>query len=511
MALLSASALACGDDAPAPSAATPDASNDVGGNDLAPANADAPVDGGGADAVVDLDAAVTGTSVSTVAGVSGTESRPRDLSRYVVGAWTGTAQADYRLGWGTSEGTFVVPNVPPGPFTLDVRSSATASSTAIAASDLRRFDLGSEFFGHPDRLGTRPASAPGTAIELAATNLQPWRASDQLRVETDVGLSHTFSSNQTEGATTQSWLLTYGSALDGPGRGHELQVKQWRATLLPSGGWLRTACSGVVTQMAATREGQTTKLALALAPLPADELIKVDVRRSQFLKHLAAMSPGGAQPTVSVTAQRFPPGLMDADSLGPTDALIEVPPGNGDVLIEGAGTTLSPKAWSRSLDVRVEFPISITVPGSLAPLVAVSVMRIEDEAERLQSAPVVPLLGPVRALSVEGRAAAADQVLLGVGLRPAISWSPPELGRPSLYEISVRRIDVRVERSTEVVVAVINTEGTTAIIPGNTLEPGHWYRLVVRAINSERRRAASPHRESRPLVTTSIFSGRFTP
>ncbi|HEY0713044.1 MAG TPA: hypothetical protein VGF45_10245 [Polyangia bacterium] len=490
---------------PAPDGADPrDGGADTGAVDSA-SNVDSPADAGRPD--VDLERAITGAYRRTSVRDDMTVHGPRDLAGREIGVWAGADGRQYVSGQGFADGTFVVPEVPGGPFLFDFRPSFAI--LAASAGPVRRFDLGFAILGHPDWFVT-PSAKAGTAIELTVTGLLPWRSGDQVRVETDTGLSQQFSSGVALDATAGFARLTYGSAVDGPGRGHETVFKQWGFEQTSAGIRVRTARAAATTREYKTVDGEVTKFTQALVALPVDDQIRLDVRRSQFRALVSGLILEGGEPTVAIAATRLPAAMTEHSGRALT-AFIDVPAGAGDVTVDVMTTNPYPPSWLRILDVAVTIPTSISIPGAMAPHVGTQGMRVRDVASQLGASPVVPIIGPVRAVTVDRRAAPIDAALIGVGDQPTVAWSPPDLGRARIYELAVYRLDVRVDRTTEVLVATLVTEGTSVILPGRLLDRGAWYRAVVRALDAEAPSVTAPQRVARTLAESWISTGRFTP
>jgi hypothetical protein len=212
-------------------------------------------------------------------------------------------------------------------------------------------------------------------------------------------------------------------------------------------------------------------------------------------------------PSLALAVRRSPPDLAH---LGARDtATVSWPAGTNDVRVDVRETNPYPAEWTRTAEVTASFPVSVFVPGAMPPLVASVSLRTVDRAEALLGAPVTPKLGPPRAPQVEGRA--ADQVLEGVGLTPLLSWSAPALGQPTLYKVSIRRIDVRVGSINESTRATINTTATEVRLPPDLLKPGEWYRFRVRAIAADAAKLATVGRTSLPWFEADLLSERFSP
>src|SRR6185295_7812478 len=160
----------CGDgEDPAP-AASPDAAVDAASGDADPADV--------------AGEPVTGSFINTRFGTTGKTPAPVDLSKRKIGIWTGDDLSRYLAGSGSTDGTFVVPGVPPGAFQLALEYNGFQT---ILASDgtVRTFDLGYDFVRNAAN-ETAPAG-PNTIINVVVNNAAPWDVNDQVDVMTNTG------------------------------------------------------------------------------------------------------------------------------------------------------------------------------------------------------------------------------------------------------------------------------------------------------------------------------------
>jgi hypothetical protein len=451
---------------------------------------------------------VTGSWVGTQVSRQGKTPAPIDLTRYEIGVWTQGPSPRYVAGSGSKDGSFAIPNVPPGPFLLVFNRENSFPDCVASDGSARDFDLGTEFFR--DATAPAPTVAAKSVIALTLSNLAPWSPGDSIRLIGNLGAIHLFTGslfplNATMGTLSVSYSNQPG--FDGPGRGDEMLILQQGNTILPTGVTVWTTRTAVTTKALHTVDGQTVMAAETLQALPADGVVAFDVRRSQYLPFAPSGPTAADDPSIKIEVARSLPGVNSVGSF--VTSTIDVPNGATDVQTDARESNPFPATWIRFARATVSFPIATFVPGGMRPLVSAATMRVSDRAEVLQAAPIVPRLGPARAPQIAGRPADVPQ--MGVGLTPTLSWSAPSLGRPTLYQVSVSRIDVGVDQINTPTQISIATEQTSVTLPPAVLQPGLWYRFLVTAIAADDVHVTTPKRVSVPRVDASLFSGRFTP
>jgi hypothetical protein len=450
---------------------------------------------------------VTGSWVNTRINLQGKTPSPVDLSRYEIGVWTQSSSPRYLPGSGSMDGSFAVPDVPPGPFLLILKRTGFPDSVA-SDGNVRTFDLGVEFFQASTT--SAPAAAPKSIIALTLSNLTPWNPSDFIKLIHNLDYARSFQGSFfLTGATMGTLSVDYGNVpgVDGPGRGDEVLIVQQGRTVLPSGLSVWTTRNAVTTRALHTADGQTVMATENLQVLPPDGVVAFDVRRSQYLP-FAPVSPDVAgAPSIRIEMSRVPPA---ANGLGGfTTSIVDTPNGDSDMQIDARESNPFPPTWARFASATVSFPIAMFVPGGMRPLVDAATMRVYDSADVLQAAPVTPRLSPPRAPQIAGQS--AELARTGVGLTPRLSWTAPSFGQPTLYQVLLSRIEVSVDETSTSPQLMISTDQTSVTLPPGLLQRGSWYRFRVSALLADGNSVSTPKRIGLPRVDASMFSGRFTP
>ncbi|HEU4533155.1 MAG TPA: hypothetical protein VFS00_03520, partial [Polyangiaceae bacterium] len=137
-------------------------------------------------------------------------------------------------------------------------------------------------------------------------------------------------------------------------------------------------------------------------------------------------------------------------------------------------------------------------------------------AAEFNGAPLVPVVGLARNVTLNGQPAPAGALTAGVGLTPTVSFEPPSFGTPTSYRVRVNKI--RIDRSNpdnEVAsagaVAAIELRGTTVTLPAGLLEAGSSYYVQVEANVREPSPSGSPFRRGPHTASSTTFTGVFTP
>jgi len=241
--------------------------------------------------------------------------------------------------------------------------------------------------------------------------------------------------------------------------------------------------------------------------------VPADIRYSQFaalapLVHPTAV-PSGFGAYVSVWA--VPHSVEYPDTPGPFERtsvfqLANVPAPVTDVNYGTLhyGEFLDP-LWKTYRTVRYAFDTQIPFDAYVGGGSITSKVPMPAEP-----GPMVPVLGPPTQPRIEGRDAFADQN--GVGLQPVITWSPPTLGQPTSYQITISRQTQPVIVGETRVISAIIYSGRIFKLPPGFLRQGSQYTAKISA------RLApwdtfdhAVFREGVPFHTADCVTGIFSP
>lgn len=275
--------------------------------------------------------------------------------------------------------------------------------------------------------------------------------------------------------------------------------------------------------------GATTALSGAFKPITG-KTVSIDVRAGEFMAELdvydatlksvgcfiaAVLEPGEDHPIVGMTPNLgginvygkdvpLDPACMDEDCevkfVTPGDRVLDLAVGN-----PYAGGT-------ETLIVQCSRYVFVDDPNGVDYDYLAADMIVQGRLADLAQAPIVPKMGLVRDLAVNGAVVPPDQALVGVGQNPTITFTAPKFGAPDFYTVTVRALDdasgpdgVIARRS----LGTIRTEFTSVIIPDGFLEPGKHYYIQVTAERS--RGLTKAHPASHDVYLSRAMTGVITP
>jgi hypothetical protein len=458
---------------------------DAGGDAMPP-----PTDAGG-------DILVRGTSVGHFVTDTGVVDMPSDLSRNPsISVLVPTASGfDTHTATGAPDGSFMVDLGPAGsPWQLELTYGAGSASplSQFFVGDATQFDLGSFSLGRPDQ--AFPSSP--TQVTLNVNGLSPWQAFEGLEiVSSNVGaVAHEvevdFPVQPMPGATAISNItIPWFKQLIDATKGDTAVIYQL----------VRDASSGPTFARTLERIGQvspftmvdggTATMTATLSSVPLDRTLTVHFKRSLFDAFLPQVGPGAGRSLDGLrnlliealpgVAQR---GFFDGD--GPELAIWFFDDGTAD--LDGAFTYGNPfKTGGASWDefVHIDYPFSVPVMASgsqVATHVNVGFEAFIPVAAFPADGIIAPVLSPARNVQIGGMDLMAPRT--AVGLTPTVTWSPPAMGTPTGYVVTVDEVMTDSSNNTVLSnVAQFFLTSTTLHIPPSVLVSGHSYLLVITA------------------------------
>jgi hypothetical protein len=264
----------------------------------------------------------------------------------------------------------------------------------------------------------------------------------------------------------------------------------------------------------------------------ASELVSLDLRASEFMAELqvydadlksvgcfvaAVLEPGAEHPITGMTPNLGGINVYGLDApvdpacMGDDCETMFVTPGDRVLDLE-VGDPYSDDG-TQTLIVQCSRYVFVPDPGGGGVYdYLASDLIVQGRLEDLALAPIVPKLGLVRDLTVNGVEVPPDSSLSGVGVNPTIGFTAPKFGAPDAYTITIRTIDdidgvdgPVLRRS----LGSIRTEFTEVTIPDGYLEPGGHYYIQVTA---ERGRGLTEaHADSHDVWLSRAMTGVLTP
>lgn len=453
---------------------------------------------------VPLRAAVTGSRLVNSWQDDGTVRKypPPDLATTTVaalvpegGGWRevpGTVNAD---------GTFTIDDVGTGRYLL--RLTGPYPIPLYFELTTRSVDLGTDAVGRPGWT----AGASSTPATFSLTGLSPWGPSGRLElVSTGARVDAVIPAAPLAGATAGDFILDF-KGLPLPVAGDLGWVLQHETTIV--GGEVVEAVvrSAPVALSASLGDGQAVTWPVALGTPPQGS-IGVDVRRSEFAALLPDVQPGGAATlsTITVTVRAVPRAWGAISSVSAELLRARLPPADANLGTLSYGRPFP--SWFMELR-DVEWTVGWQVPAAFGAS-AVSGWDIGQRVETVGSAPanIAPALGPARLPRIGGQDAAQPQS--GVGLTPTLSWSPPSLGAPTGFAVSLIELPAVAGTGTTQR-AWFSVAGTSLALPPGVLAAGKVYVATVYTVREPNRDPAAPLRVAVPFEFTPMITAPFTP
>ena len=377
-------------------------------------------------------------------------------------------------GSGDPDGGFAVVGVPGGAHYLQL-----GNLYVLTPHDA--LDFGVRQMGRPaQKLAPNP-----TALTLNASGLSPWAPSDVLSLScTNLGvkvqsIESLGATEPTAGATSAQLALNWAQGdmrgLVESAAGDTLVLTQSRAVALPATHWVATSSATItgLTQLA----GQSSIANAVFTPLPSTQAT-LDWRVTQFEAFKAAVHPNATVAFHQLLIQ----GVAAQGALGvsgSTHALLHMNAAAGAADVAGPvqfgnpfSNTLEPTAAYSTV-----FSVMVQAPGATAAAHMVGINRTVPLAT--MAGPINPGLSPPRNLTVNG--VPVTQPIAGATTTPVIGWTPPALGTPDCYLVTVYRLS-NVAGATQISpMGSVRLKGTKVRIPPGLPVAGNTYVLNVAA------------------------------
>lgn len=474
---------------------------------------------------------VAGTQFKTFVQTGKTTNVPTDLAPLVPQVLVPQIDGTFRMidGLGRNDGTFVVAEVPKTKFYLKIPGATGATYYVSQASN---FDLTRTQLGRPDI--AVPAQPMTTGITLNVTGLDTWQANDQLEAFAADANAWWFQLEDTTaitlGATQLSgYSFTNQNAIDTTGDGNlirntdQLVVMQLRGSTTADGIPFVTPTR----VLAAAPFGQTnntlTTVSGAFTPVAATNTFSAMFRTSQFDAAIGwngtnmtalnprsvdfeSLFPGLGNYGLNVLGQ--PGGSVHGEFSATADYLLSTIPHGADRSLSNLSFAIPtlPGTWATVVDIRQSGFVSIMLPGT-TQAARITVGISQAALFGAQGADFfTPILGPVRAPTIEGRDLFVDQS--GVSPTPTLSWQAPAIGKPTQYAVNIQRLTVNGARTTATFHASFITSDTQLVIPPGVLASGDSYAFQITSRNTPNTEA--PFRERFPEAACTVASSVVT-
>jgi hypothetical protein len=263
-------------------------------------------------------------------------------------------------------------------------------------------------------------------------------------------------------------------------------------------------------------EGEETVLDVALQTLPQGRTANYTILGSQFTRYLLDEN-GQVRPNVVPTNAEMSPYLgsgftpfVDIEGLGggighgmignTLDLALMSPSwSTGDFSTGTLAYGVPPDGnWGVFTGLRYAMGVWVRLPcpnstgcqpdgHALPTLVRSAGMERQFETALQPTGTVAPLLSPVSGAFVNGASLATRQI--GFGTTPTLSWTPPTLGAPDLYRVTVYHVGTYPDANGNwqtywQSVGSISTPHTSVVVPPGLLQAGEAYIFSIQALQT---------------------------
>ncbi len=386
------------------------------------------------------------------------------------------------LGEIAEDGTFRIPAVPEGTYylrILELFGTGTLPPRYLVTSE-RSLDLGRVYAGRGD---AELIESPATQLVLDADGLSPWQEDDTLELfslgagangllEPAPGVAVPLT-----GATSLQGYAADLSQLVAPRRidaaaGDRAYITQSIAHGSPGMPGFYWSVSKVFEPAPFTVvEGQAQNVSGTFQAVPQKSVaISFDVPAFEALVE-------SVHPTATITSQDFsllvePGGERSTATVTPTLLYHTSLAGTPVPGLEYGNPF--PSEWAEVASASFQYTVVHTLPGNVTKSHSVSI-GVSGPVTAMAGATLAPTLGPPLEVTVGDKPASGN--VSGVGVTPTVRWSPPSLGKPAIYTVTLRRIDPMGGLTRTV--ASFWTRETSLTLPPGLMSPGSFYYLRV--------------------------------
>ncbi|MCS6911799.1 MAG: fibronectin type III domain-containing protein [Myxococcales bacterium] len=380
-----------------------------------------------------------------------------------------------------SNGTFRIPNLPPGPVWI------RQGGARFFLTSARTIDLSHYHMGRPDRVG----ATQRTPVSVKLSGMAPWQPDDDVQlVVTNLGFLESLLSSvdpPANDATTMDVMLDWkefgGAWLIDSAKGDRLILAQM---ITQSAGGVSFVALGRSATVGGfqMRDGMETLLQATLTNSAPRLSMRLRWQRSRFVALASAIHPTARAFAQWATINVNPGGALRADfDEMPELMRVEQDGGSSDIDL-GMVSFLNPYPthWVVYGRFHHHFSVNYTVPGAPRAGTLLGSVFVSDAIDRLGAGAIGPAVGPVTNITINGMNAMNNPN--GVGTSPTIRWDPPELGTANGYIVTLYRLErmpnAPVPSSARV--ATIYTAQTSFVMPHGLMTSGQLYALQIRAV-----------------------------
>ncbi len=438
---------------------------------------------------------------------------PIDLTGYQIAALVpdGDGYEEYP-GEGRADGTFIIEDVPDGPYFLswltDALSGTAPSPVIISEMETATPDLSYYQMGRPDR----DYPDEGTILSVAFDGLSPWQSGDSLTVfSPNSGLYSYLGGRGLEpevGATS----VAKDIALYDPGNySNEPRIegskgdRAYFAQLVSSEagqGTYQSLQRLFVPEPFDVADGEVTDLAGSFEPVAQDREFRFSMPANRYEETVPAIHPLAR----SLSGVVIVGALSRWAELGiyggwPDLLVYRIDAGTGDIADTLSYGDPLPSTWDRLVQVRWHAAVDYKLPDAMYGQELDAGIGRSLALDRVpEDGSVVPLVSHVRSPTINGEDAHGE--VSAVGGAPRIEWTAPETGEDVRYNVEVFEVFYLDDTTAFTMiddVAWFETSATSLVLPPGILQAGHRYALRITAY------AGPQYDQGWSTIVTSMF------
>ena len=417
-------------------------------------------------------------------------------------------------GVGTASGDLVLPGVPAGGSYL-LRLGGLSQGFSYFSTSARALDLG---FATAGRQDAQPATVSPTNLDLDLTNLTPWDTKDTLELiayganDTLFGVEQLIPPAAFD--TALSGPLDFAAAAENlidTSQGDQLWFLQ--LTSATSGGGFAYQALTAALQLSkplVMQDGVASQFAGPLAAVP-QQLSQVAYLRSQFKAFAGAINPAATSGTDLLDFQAAPGYRAHGNYVAAADlALLVTDNAASDLAVGSFSFGAGLAGWDSFLQVSSTFSVPVLAPGATTPASVTATLTRNDRLDSFPLASIAPLLGPPTKPLINGKDAFTPQQ--GTGLLPVLRWSPPTLGVPTSYRVTLFQLTNSNGTTRTTRIARLATTDTALSLPDDgLLTAGSAYFAIIEARLDGVDTVLAPLRRSANEATAVLITSSFQP
>lgn len=463
-------------------------------------------------------AAQQSSEVPTTRAVTGTDighykngPSPVDLSVVTVAAFVPNGLGGYNKisGSGTKKGTFSIPNVPFGPYLLQLGSSFLVTSNTVVDED----------FDSDYRSNGVPAN-PSTTVTFDLANLESWQSTDVFEMVCPNNSAYA-EFDGTTGETAFTGTFPYAQFItenlsDGS-QGDRYVILQ--LSTQDVGGYSFSGASRAFFPPKFTQaQGSDTPVNGALTSLPQKYEFEANINGADLTGQAVSANPNATLIVTNVVLDAYPGSVAKGERTATPDLI------GYNLSWFASGPNITTNTDFGTISYGNPFPTTwplfdiyawlaqtnYVAPGATNGVSLVTYVEGNNTALPTPTRPIKPLVGVVASPTMNGLNFFDN--LSHLGVTPTLRWSPPIVGKATFYEVDIFQLSNQGGNTAETAFYAVRTPSTTLTIPEGLLSAGQGYVFVIRAwYVSGLNFAKTPFMSGPVSAFTDVISGLMQP